>query len=128
MTEDQCVHVVIQDPSLVVPASHESLGLLHLADSETLIVDAFECTIDYSILHTLGIENPLVQINVLHAYPFTIDYHITRNSLCCIVYYVLLIYQTIHLGSESHELSDTIFIVLTLEDRSQQLLVEVEEG
>ena len=42
MSERQCVHVVVQDPSLVVRASHECLGLFLRADIEALNVDWFE--------------------------------------------------------------------------------------
>ena len=128
MPECQCMHIVVQDPSLVIGASHECLGLLLRADIESLIVDAFESVIDYCVPLTLCIKYTLVQIDVLHAHSLTIDYHIARNTLCCIVYHMLLINQIIHLVSESHELSDAMSIVLTLENGSRQLLVEVEEG
>lgn len=61
MTEGQCINVVIHDPSIVVRACHESLGLLHHADSETVIVDSFESAIDDCIsLLTLCLEYTLV--------------------------------------------------------------------
>ena len=41
------MHVVFQDPSLVVRASHECLGLLLRADIEGLVVDAFEAAFDH---------------------------------------------------------------------------------
>ena len=115
-------------PFLVVVASHECLGLFLGAGIETLIVDGFEAAIDHCIILTLCLKNTFVQIDVLHTHSLTIDYHITRNSLCCIVYYMLLINQTIHLGSKSHELGGAMLIVLVLENGSRQLLVEVEEG
>ena len=40
---------------------------------------------------------------------------------------MLLINQTIHLGSQTNELGDAMPVVFVLEDRSRQLLVEVEE-
>ena len=127
MPECQCMHVVVQDPSLVVCASHECLGLFLRADIEGLVVNAFEAAFDHCIFLLLGLKHTLVQIDVLHAHSLTIDYHIARNSLCCIVYYLLLINQTVHLRSQTHELRDTMSVVLILEDGSRQLLVEVEE-
>ena len=41
--------------------------------------------------------------------------------------HILLINQAIYLESKSHKLSDAISIVLALEDRSWQLLVEVNK-
>ena len=93
MTKCQCVHVVVQDPSLVVRASHECLGLFLRADIEGLVVNAFEAAFDHCIFLLLCLKDALVQIDVLHAHSLTIDYHIARNSLCCIVYYLLLINQ-----------------------------------
>ena len=122
------MHIVITDPSLVIVESHECLGLLLRADGEPLIVDSLENAIYHNILLTLCLEYTLVLIDVLYTHSLTIDYHVTRYALCRIVYYILLINQTIHLGSESHELGDVMSIVLVLEDGSRQLLVEVEEG
>ena len=121
------MHVVIQDPSIVVCASHEGLVLFLRADNEPLIVDSLETAFDHRIFLTLGFKNILVQIDILHIHFLTRDYYIPRNSLCCIVYYMLLINQTVHLESESHELCDAMSVVLTLEDRTRQLLVEIEE-
>ena len=53
--------------------------------------------------------------------------HIVWNSLRRIVCQILFIYQAIHLESRSHKLSDAIPIVYKLEDRSWQLLDEVEK-
>ena len=47
MTECQCVYVVVQDPSLVVCASHKGLGLLLRADIESLVVDTLEAAFDH---------------------------------------------------------------------------------
>ena len=47
MSECQCVHVVIQDPTLVIRTSHECLGLLLRADVEGLIVDALKAASDH---------------------------------------------------------------------------------
>ena len=127
MTEGQCMHIVIQDPSLVFCASHESLGLLHRTDSKPLIVDSFEIAIEYSILLTLCLKNMFEQINVFHTHSFSIDYNITWNSLCCIVHHILLINQTIHLRSESHKLCGAMAIVFVLENGFHHLLVEVKE-
>ena len=116
MTESQCMHLAIQDPSLVIRASHEGLGLFYHANCECLIVDAFECTIDHRILTTCGFKYTLVQFDVLHTHSLPIDYNIVRNILCRIMFYILLIDQTIHLGTESNELSDTMTVVLVLEN------------
>ena len=127
MPECQCMHVVVQNPSLVVCASHECLGLFLRTDIEGLVVDAFEAAFDHCIFLLLCLKDALVQIDVLHAHSLTIDHHIARNSLCCIVYHMLLINQTVHLWSQSHEFSDAMPVMLVLEDGSRQLLVEVEE-
>ena len=127
MTECQCMHVVVQDPSLAVGASHECLGLLLCCDVEGLIVDAFEAAFDHCISLLLCLKDALVQIDVLHAHSLTIDHHIARNSLRCVVYHMLFIHQAIHLRSKSHKLRDAMSVVLVLEDGSRQLLVEVEE-
>ena len=127
MTECQCVHVVVQDPTLAISACHEGLGLLLRADIEGLVVDALEAAFDHCISLLLCLKDALVQIDVLHNHSLTIDHHIARNSLCCIVYHMLLINQAIHLRSQSNELCDTMSVVLILEDGSRQLLVEVEE-
>ena len=127
MSERQCVHVVVQDPSLVVCASHECLGLLLCANIESLVVDALESALDHCISILLCLKNTLAQIDVLHAHPFSIDHDIARNSLCCVVYYVLLINQVVHLWSKSHELRDAMSVVFILEDGTRQLLVEVEK-
>ena len=127
MTEFQCMHDVVQDPTLVVCASHECLGLFLCVDVESLVVDVLEGAIDHCIFLLLCLKNTLVQIDVLHAHPLSIDHHIARNSLCCIVYHMLLINQTVHLRSQSHELRDTMSVVFVLEYGTRQLLVEVEE-
>ena len=116
MTEGHCMNTVITIPSFVVRACLECLGLLLRADSESLVVDALERAIDHSILTTLCLKNTFVQINVLHTHSLPTEYHIPWNSLCCIVCYMLLINQTIHLGSESHELCDAMSVVLVLEN------------
>ena len=127
MTECQCMYVVVQDPTLVVRASHECLGLLLRADIESLVVDALEAAFDHCISLLLCLNNTLVQIDVLHAHSLSIDHHVARNSLCCILYHMLLIDETVHLWSQTNELSDAMSVVLILEDGSRQLLVEVEE-
>ena len=127
MSERQCLHVVVQDPTLVVCASHECLGLLFRADIESLVVDAFEAAFDHCISLLLCLKDALVQFDVLHAHPFSIDHYIARNSLCCIVYYMLLINQTVYLRSQTNKLCDAMSVVLILEDGTRQLLVEIEE-
>ena len=127
MSKRKCVHVVVQDPSLVVRARHKGLGLFFRADVECLIVDTFEAAFDHCIFLLLCLEDTLVQIDVLHAHSLTIDHHVARNSLCCVVYHMLLINQALHLRSKSHELRDAMSVVLVLEDRTRQLLVEIEE-
>ena len=127
MSGCQCVYVVVQDPSFVVCARHECLGLFFRSDIEGLVVDAREAAFDYCISLLLCLKDTLVQIDVLHAHSLTIDHHIARNSHRCVVYHMLLIDQAIHLWSQSHEYGDTISVVFVLEDRARQLLVEVEE-
>ena len=121
------MHVVVQDPSLVVRASHECLGLFLRDDIESLISNTFEAAFDHCIFLLLGLNNTLVQIDVLHAYPLSIDHDVARNSLCCIVYDVLLINQALYLRSQSHKLRDAMSVVLVLEYGTRQLLVEIEK-
>ena len=82
MSEYQCMHVVVQDPSLVVCASHECLGLFLCGDIECLVVDALEAAFDHCVFLLLCLNNTLVQPDVLHAHPFSVDHNIARNSLC----------------------------------------------
>ena len=121
------MHVVVQDPSLVIRTSHECLGLFIRADIEGLVVDAFESAFDHCIFLLLSLKDTLVQLDVLHTHPLSIDHHVARYSLCCIVYYMLLINQAVHLRSKSNEFRDAMSVVLILEDGSRQLLVEIEE-
>ena len=121
------MYVVVQDPLLVVCANHECLGLLLRADIEGLVVDALEAAFDHCVFLLLCLKDALVQFDVLHTHSLSIDHHVARYSLCCIVYHMLLINQTVHLRSKPHELRDTMSVVLILEDGSRQLLVEVEE-
>ena len=127
MSECQCMHIVVQDPSLVVHASQGCLGLFLRGTIEGLVVDALETAFDHCISLLLCLNNTLVQIDVLHTHSLTIDYHIARNSLCCIVYDVLIINQAVHLRSQSNKLRDAMSVVFVLEDGSRKLLVEVEE-
>ena len=127
MTECQCMYVVVQDPALVVCASHECLGLFLRTDIEGLVVDSLEAAFDHCITLLLCFKDALVQIDVLHAHSLSIDHNIARNSLCCVVYHMLLINQTVHLRSQSNELRNAMSFMLILEDGSRQLLVEVEE-
>ena len=99
MTECQCVHVVVQDLSLVVRTSHKGLGLFLRGDIEGLVVDAFEAAFDHCIFILLGLKDALVQLDVLYAHSLTIDHNIARNFLCCVVYHMLLIDQAVHLWS-----------------------------
>ena len=85
MTECQCMHVVVQDPTLVVCASHECFSLLLGADIEGLVVDAFEAAFDHCIFLLLCLNNALVQLEVFHAHSLIIDHNIARISLCCVV-------------------------------------------
>ena len=100
MPERQCMHIVVQDPTLVVCASHECLGLFLRADIESLVVDALEAAFDHCISLLLCLKNALVQFDVLHTHSLSIDHHVARNSLRCIVYQMLLINQTVHFRSE----------------------------
>ena len=99
MTERQCVYVVFQDLSLVIRTSHECLGLFLRGDIEGLVVDSLEAAFDHCIFLLLGLKDAFVQLDILYAHSLTIDHHIARYSLCCIVYHVLLIDQTVHLWS-----------------------------
>ena len=121
------MHVVVQDPTLVIRAIHECLSLFLRADIEGLVVDALEAAFDHCIFLLFCLKDALVQIDVLHAHSLTVNHNVARNSLCCIVYHMLLINQTVHLRSQTNKLRDTMSVVLVLEDRSRQLLVEVEE-
>ena len=127
MHEFQFIRVVYQDPSFVILASHECLGLFLRCDIESLVIDAFEGAFDHCISLLLCLEDTLVQLDVIYTHSLTIDYHIPRYSLCRVVYHMLLIHEAVHLGSISHKLGDAMSIVLVLKDRSRQLLVEVEE-
>ena len=121
------MHVVVQDPSLVIRASHECLDLFLRTDIEGLVVDALEAAFNHCISLLLGLNNTLVQLDVLHTHSLSIDNDVARNSLCCIVYHMLLINQAIHLWSQSNKLRNAMSVVLILEYGSRQLLVEVEE-
>ena len=127
MSERQCMHIVVQDPTHVIGASHECFGLFLRADIEGLVVDAFEGTFDHCISLLLCLKDMLVQLDVLHAHSLSIDHHVARYSLRCIVYDMLLINQAIHLRSQSNKLRNAMSVVFILEDGSRQLLVEVEE-
>ena len=127
MSECQCVHIVVQDPTFVICASHEGLGLFLRADIEGLIVNSLEAAFDHCIFLLLCLKDTLVQFHVLHTHSLTIDHDVARYSLRCIVYDVLLINQTVHLRSQTNEFRNAMSIVFILEDGSRQLLVEVEE-
>ena len=125
LTECQCTHVVVQDPSLVICASHECLGLLLRGDIESLVVDTLEVAFDHCIFLLLCLKNTLVQIDVLHTHSLSIDHHIARNSLCCIVYHMLLINQAVHLRSQSNELGDTMSVMLVLDMGPDNFLLKL---
>ena len=127
MPERQCMHAAFQDPSLVVCTSHKCLCLLLRADIESLVVDALEAAFHHCIFLLLCLNNTLVQFDVLHAHSLSIDHNVAINSLCCIVFHMLLINKAVHLRSKPNELRDTMSVMLILEDGSRQLLVEVEE-
>ena len=119
MFECQCVHFVVQDQSLVICAKHEGLGLFIRDDIESLVVDALEAAFDHGVFLLLNLNNTLVQLDVLHTHPFSIDHHVARNFLCCIVYHLLLIDQTVHLRSQTYELRDAMSIIFILENWSR---------
>ena len=125
MTECQCVNVVITNPTFVICACHQRLGLLHRVNCECLVVDMFECAINHRILLTTRFQYASIQIDVLYTCSLAVDYNITRYTLGSIVYHVFLIHQAIHLGSKSNEFHDAMTIVFVLENRSWQFLVEV---
>ena len=121
------MYVIIEEPTLVICASHECLGLLLRGDVEGLVVDALEAAFDHCISLLLCLKDALVQIDVLHAHSLSIDHNIARNSLRCVVYHMLLIDQAVHLRPQTNELGDAMSVVLVLEYGTRQLLVEVEE-
>ena len=121
------MHIVVQDPTLVVRARHEGRGLFLGGDIESLVVDSLERSLNDCISLLLCFENTLVQIDILHTHSITIEYHTTKYSLGRTEYYVFLINQAVHLGSETHELRDTMSVVFILKYRTRQLLVEVEK-
>ena len=127
MPERECMHIVVQDPTLVVRARHEGRGLFLGGDIESLVVDSLERPLNDCISLLLCLENTLVQIDILHTHSITIEYHTAKYSLGRTEYYVFLINQAVHLGSETHELGNTKPIMFVLEDRIQYPLVEVEE-
>ena len=127
MSECECMYVVVQDPSLVICTSQKCLGLLLRCDIEGLVVNSLEGTFNHCISLLLCLKNTLVQFDVLHTRSLSIDHHVGRNSLCCVVYHMLLIDKAVHLRSQSNELCDAIPVVLILEDGTRQLLVEIEE-
>ena len=93
MSKCKCMHVVVKDPSLDIFVSHWGLGLFLRGNIESLVTDAFEAAFDHCISLLLCLEDTLVQIDIFHTHSLTIDYHIARNSLCYIVFYMLLINQ-----------------------------------
>ena len=97
------MYVVVQDPTLVIRASHECLGLFLRADIEGLVVDALEAAFDHCIFLLLCLKDTLVQFDVLHAHSLTILHLIARNSLCCIVYHMFLINQPSYASSVSNQ-------------------------
>ena len=113
------MYVVVQDPSLVIRTSHECLGLFLYSNVESLVVDVFETAFDQCISLLLCLKYTLVQFDVLHTHSFSIDHHIARYSLCCVVHYMLLINQAVHLRSQTNELHDAMSVVLVLEDRTR---------
>ena len=121
------MHIVVQDPTLVVRARHEGRGLFLGGDIESLVVDSLERSLNDCISLLLCFENTLVQIDILHTHSITIEYHTTKYSLGRTEYYVFLINQAVHLGSETHELRDTMSVVFILKYRTRQLLVEFEK-
>ena len=127
MPERECMHVIVQAPSLVVCASHECLGLLLRCDIESLVVDAFEAAFNYYISLLLCLQDTLVKLVVFLTHSLTINHHIERNSLCCIVHDMLLINEVAYLGSQIQELRDAMPVVFVFQNASRKLLVEVEE-
>ena len=117
MSECQCMHIVFQDPSIVICACHECLGLF--------LRDSLEAALDHCISLLLCLKNTLIQIDVLHAHSLSILHNIARNSLCCVVYHMLLINQAVHLRSQSHEFSDAMSVVFVLEYGSSNFLLKL---
>ena len=127
MTECQCMHVVVQDPSLVVRAWHNGLGLFLRCDIESLVVDSPEVAFNYYIFLLISIKDTLVKLDIFLTHSLTIDHHIARNSLCCIVHDMLLINEAAYLGSQTQERHDAMPVVFVFQNASRKLLVEVEE-
>ena len=127
MHECQCIHVVFHNPSLVVRTRHEGLGLFLRGNIEAIVVNSLEEALDHCILTTLCFKGTFEKLEVLHTHFLTIDYHVARNNLCSVAYYTLLIHKTVHLRSQSNELSNTMSTVFDLQNGSRQLLVEFKE-
>ena len=119
------VYVVVQDLSFVVRASNECHGQFLRGDIESLVINSFEGTLYVFIPLHLGILSTLVHLVFLHAHSLTIDYHVARYSTCCIVYYMFLIDQTIYLRFQTHELGDTIYVVLILQKCPGRFLLKL---
>ena len=127
MPECECMHVVIQDPSLVVCARHECLGLFVRGKIEFLVVDAFEAAFNYCILMTFCLKDKLVQIDIIHTHFLTIDYYIARNSFRRLMYDILFINQTVYLWSQTNELHNAMSFVIVFVNGSRWFFVNVEE-
>ena len=54
------MHIIVQDPSLVVSAGYECLGLFLVGDVESLINKSPETAINHRILLTLGLDGTVV--------------------------------------------------------------------
>ena len=91
------LYTVIIDSFLVVCVCHQCLGLFHCANCKLLVIDAFECAVNYSILLTICFKYTFAQINILHARSLTLNHDITRYTLGSIVYHIFLIDRAIHL-------------------------------
>ena len=111
MPERECMHIIVQAPSLVVCASHECLGLFLRCDIESLVVDSPEVAFNYYISLLISIKDTLVKLDVFLTHSLTINHHIARNSLCCIVHDMLLTNEAAYLGSQTQELHDAIPVV-----------------
>ena len=124
MTECQCVNVVITNPPLVVCACHECLCSIVLIVNVCWYVWMYR-RLQHHSYSLLPIHVCIVRCSSHSS--ITVNHHVTKNTLCSIVNHIFLIDHTVHLGSKSYELHDSITIMFILENGSRYLLIEVDK-
>ena len=128
MPECQCVYVVVQDPSLVVRASHKGLSLLLCADVEGLVVDTLESAFDHCHL-----PSSLLQGRACTARCSLRSFYPRQSRRCEVLPLLHCVRRAFHQSdSTSFGPSPTNSVMrcplwLILEYGSRQLLVEIEE-